>query len=95
MERGELNCGYCGAAFRPNASAQAYCCVECRRAHWREIDRERQKAKRQAARLADLRDREEKRSLSQVAKEAREAGMTYGQYSALLAAREREEGRRK
>lgn len=80
---GERVCPMCGSTFVLDGNYRKYCSSKCRRAAEREASAER---KRQT-RKDEAKPRPPKPSpLSVIAREANEAGMTYGRYVARKAA---------
>ena len=70
-------CLYCGELYHPNRSDQLYCSRECRQKDYskqRKWDRPKKKRIRKVTKNND--------SITDIAKLARAAGMTYGQYVA-------------
>lgn len=74
-------CRQCGKKFVPPHINNVYCSDTCKKAHYREYQKEYQKGVRQ-------REKEGRhilprsRSLTEVSRRAKERGMTYGQYIA-------------
>lgn len=78
----DIVCPMCGRTFPLDRSNRIYCSAECKRASKRAAE---------AARVRRMRERAEHKStapspLSVVAREANEAGMTYGRYVSWKAA---------
>lgn len=78
----DIVCPMCGKSFPLDRSNRIYCSAECKRASKRAAE---------AARVRRMRERAEHKSsvpspLSVIAREANEAGMTYGRYVARKAA---------
>lgn len=79
----EIVCPMCGKSFPLDRSNRIYCSTECKRASERASE---------AARVRRMRERSEHRKasgpspLSVIAREANEAGMTYGRYVSWKAA---------
>lgn len=78
----EIVCPMCGRSFPLDRSNRIYCSSECKRASKRLAE---------AARVRRMRERAEHKSsvpspLSVIAREANEAGMTYGRYVSWKAA---------
>ena len=76
-----MNCIYCGKEFKARVRNQKTCGgTECKIKLNRELTRIHQQNKKQEA----MRKKETKKNpLNDIAKEAAECGMTYGQYVAL------------
>lgn len=77
----EIVCPMCGRTFPLDRSNRIYCSAECKRASKRAAE---------AARVRRMRERAEHKTnvpspLSVIAREANEAGMTYGRYVARKA----------
>lgn len=77
----DIVCPMCGRTFPLDRSNRIYCSAECKRASKRAAE---------AARVRRMRERAEHKSsvpspLSVIAREANEAGMTYGRYVARKA----------
>lgn len=77
----EIVCPMCGKSFPLDRSNRIYCSAECKRASKRAAE---------AARVRRMRERAEHKTsvpspLSVIAREANEAGMTYGRYVARKA----------
>lgn len=75
-----LRCAWCGCLFEKKYSVHKYCSEECRKEKNRELDRQRNKEyaekKRKKKKLA--------KDIIRLTREAREKGMSYGQYVGML-----------
>lgn len=74
-----INCGICGKKFEGYLSSK-YCSDECRRTARRQNDRESDA--RRKYRKKEKKVKNQTVSISDIAKLARQAGMSYGQYVA-------------
>lgn len=86
-------CKHCGKKFEQKNKQHMYCCEQCRLTHKRENDKEYYSKRREYVkehRLQKIRqDEEEKRRagktpLYELDRMARMAGLSYGQYIAML-----------
>lgn len=77
----EKRCLYCNEPYYPNRSDQLYCSRECRKKDY--TLKQKWKGRKSAAQKRKERSREKKNTgLVDIAKQARAAGLTYGQYVA-------------
>ena len=78
MEKRVCKNSACGKAFAPSVPKQIYCCVQCR-----------EDANKEHKKLNYVRKKKKLNTdLRNIAKEAREMGMSYGQYVAYLKRKE-------
>lgn len=70
----EVDCGICGRIFRSTGTSAKYCSEECAR----------EAVRRQNVIKREMRKRLVNSDLEKMAREANEAGMTYGKYVAYL-----------
>lgn len=83
----------CGKAYIANNQASKLCSDDCRREQARRRDKERREREKEATYELELK---KPKSLAQMNHEARERGMTYGQYVGWLhCQKEREKRERK
>ena len=76
-------CDYCGNQFVGNTRRAKFCSRVCYKKRSNETEKDRQ-ATRTAERAAKEAEKAKKKPLWQLNAEARQAGMSYGQYQAAL-----------
>ena len=79
MDNMTKNCNWCKKEFTPTKTGQLYCCLECRRAKGRENERQSKEFERMKRK-----GKFKNKSLRNIALEAKNAGMSYGQYVAKM-----------
>lgn len=84
-------CKQCGKLFQPIRSTHVYCCGDCNRKAEKErykkrvkYNAEKQREYKAKKKLEEAEKKRKKNALNEMAKKAREAGMTYGQYVAMV-----------
>lgn len=81
-----FKCANCGKEFGSNRTIKKYCSNEC----YRIKNLEMQKAYQKKIKAKGVK-KEKKLTVAEIAVKAKEAGMSYGQYSAMLALRKERE----
>lgn len=74
----QTKCRYCGNVFTKNSASQKYCSHECFLAMRRE-----QKASHKKSKKTDWNPADTQNEIVRICREAKEAGMSYGQYVSL------------
>lgn len=83
-------CEKCGKQFNSTSNIQRFCTKTCRRSAWKELPyyKEAEKAKEEKKEKEEKKTKQAKKpkgkSLQDLCREARKAGMTYGKYILYL-----------
>lgn len=84
----DRHCKYCGKLFTPKAIGQLYCCIDCRKLDYKENEPEEKRKRRlkqmQKPKQKTQAKKKKENRLTERAIAAKAAGMSYGQYVAML-----------
>lgn len=76
-----LNCEYCGSTFLRGSSMQRFCTVACRN----KFNREKEKTMYLMSSQGVVPIHKPNKSITEISREAKKLGLTYGQYVAKYA----------